>query len=67
MPFIPHTDRDERVMLGALGVSSIDELFDEIPEGLRGGDLSAIGPGVGEAALLRQIAERAAGDGAALS
>ncbi len=41
--------------------------FDEIPEGLRGGDLSAIGPGVGEAALLRQMAERAAGDGAALS
>ena len=41
--------------------------FDEIPEGLRGGDLSALGPGVGEAALLRQMAERAAGDGAALS
>ena len=41
--------------------------FDEIPEGLRGGDLSALGLGVGEAALLRQMAERAAGDGAALS
>ena len=54
-------------MLGKLGVDSIDDLFDEIPEALRGGDLSAIGPGVGEAALMREMAERAAGDGAALN
>ena len=32
MPFIPHTEDDVRRMLAAIGVASIDELFDEIPE-----------------------------------
>ncbi|HEB58252.1 MAG TPA: aminomethyl-transferring glycine dehydrogenase subunit GcvPA [Gammaproteobacteria bacterium] len=35
MPFIPHTEDDVRAMLAAIGVKDIDELFDEIPAGLR--------------------------------
>jgi glycine dehydrogenase subunit 1 len=34
MPFIPHTETDIRQMLEAIGVKSIDELFDEIPADL---------------------------------
>jgi len=32
MPFVPHTNEDERIMLDAIGVKSIEDLFDEIPE-----------------------------------
>ena len=42
MPFIPHTETEVRQMLDAIGVASIDELFDEIPENLRCGTLQAI-------------------------
>src|SRR5476651_291813 len=35
MPYIPHTDADRREMLATIGVSSIDELFREIPANLR--------------------------------
>ena len=34
-PYIPHTDADRQEMLAAIGASSIDELFREIPENLR--------------------------------
>ena len=34
MPFIPHTEDDTREMLAAIGASSIDDLFDEIPKEL---------------------------------
>ncbi len=37
MPFIPHTERDVRDMLAAIGVQKIDDLFDEIPAELRSG------------------------------
>ncbi len=35
MPFIPHTDKDTREMLEAIGAESIDALFDEIPAELK--------------------------------
>lgn len=35
MPFIPHTHADIKQMLAKIGISAIDELFDEIPEELR--------------------------------
>ncbi|MGD9152944.1 MAG: aminomethyl-transferring glycine dehydrogenase subunit GcvPA [Gammaproteobacteria bacterium] len=35
MPFIPHTDEEIRAMLTAIGVDSIEELFDEIPQNLK--------------------------------
>ena len=34
MPFIPHTEEDVRQMLAAIGVDTIDDLFDEIPADL---------------------------------
>ncbi len=34
MPYIPHTEKDVEAMLATIGVSSIDELFQEIPDNL---------------------------------
>lgn len=35
MPYIPHTEQDVEAMLATIGVGSIDDLFQEIPENLR--------------------------------
>ncbi|MDD3545231.1 MAG: aminomethyl-transferring glycine dehydrogenase subunit GcvPA [Kiritimatiellae bacterium] len=35
MTFVPHTDKDRAEMLAAIGVGSMDDLFADIPEGLR--------------------------------
>src|SRR3990170_6049885 len=48
VPFIPHTQADIAAMLEAIGASSIEELFDEIPPELRKGGLGRIPPGVTE-------------------
>ena len=42
MPFIPHTEHDIREMLAAVGVDSIEKLFDEIPAELRIDDLHGV-------------------------
>ena len=31
-PYIPHTSEDEKQMLEGIGLTSVDELFDDIPE-----------------------------------
>ncbi len=61
MPFIPHTEEDVKHMLDAIGVASIEQLFDEIPAALRNSDLNAVPPGVSEmevAALLQARAQQ---------
>ena len=63
MPFIPHTEEDVRAMLETIGVSSIEELFDEIPAALRCGELTGIPPGMSEQQITRLMQERAAKDG----
>ncbi len=63
MPFIPHTDTDVQTMLGAIGAASLDDLFDEIPQGLRMPALDAIGPALTEAGITRLMQQRARGDG----
>jgi glycine dehydrogenase subunit 1 len=63
MPFIPHTDDDIRAMLGAIGVASIDDLFDEIPPELRIGELAAIPAGMAEMEIARVMQARAREDG----
>src|SRR4051812_2464102 len=63
MPFIPHTDEDIRAMLAAIGVSSIDELFDEIPAALRATALKSVPPGLNEMDITRLMHERAEQDG----
>src|SRR5271165_2847570 len=66
MAFIPHTPDDISRMLEAIGVRSIDDLFEEIPAGLRAGALK-VPEGVGEMELGRLMSERAAGDGRPLN
>jgi glycine dehydrogenase subunit 1 len=39
MPYIPHTEADTREMLQTIGVESIDDLFVEIPDNLKIGEL----------------------------
>jgi glycine dehydrogenase subunit 1 len=63
MPFIPHTDEDVRAMLAAIGVDSVEALFDEIPASLKDVSLEGIPPGLDEMALMRLMRSRAAADG----
>src|SRR6516165_196443 len=50
-------------MLAELGASSIDQLFDEIPQRLRIGSLEEIPPGLSELEVLQLMGERARVDG----
>ncbi len=63
MPFIPHTEQDVKHMLETIGVSSIDDLFDEIPSNLRVQDLSAIPQGLSEMEISRVMHQAARKDG----
>jgi len=67
MPFIPHTETDVKQMLAAIGASSIDALFDEIPANLRCGSLADVPEGLPEMRVSQLMRERAALDGSALS
>ncbi|MEI6413481.1 MAG: glycine dehydrogenase, partial [Pseudomonadota bacterium] len=66
MPFIPHTEADIREMLAVIGADSIEALFDEIPSGLQGGELTGIPSGTSEMAMARRMRDRARQDGEAL-
>ena len=71
MPFVPHTEEDIRSMLGAIGVDSIDALFDEIPVALRhdlGEDkpLAQVPEGMPESDVARLMRDRANLDGSPL-
>src|ERR1700674_1389284 len=63
MPFIPHTEAQVRAMLDAIGASSIEDLFDEIPAQLKGTALEHVPPGLTEMEVMRLMQERAEGDG----
>ena len=65
MPFIPHTEEEVQVMLADIGASSIDDLFDEIPEGLivTEDDLKSIPQGLPEMDVARLMQSRARKDG----
>ncbi len=67
MPFIPHTDADVKAMLKSIGVKSIDDLFDEIPEKLRAGKLTQVPEGLSEMDIGRLMQTRANQDGAYLN
>ncbi|MGM0477353.1 MAG: aminomethyl-transferring glycine dehydrogenase subunit GcvPA [Pseudomonadota bacterium] len=67
MPFIPHTESEVREMLEAIGVSSIEDLFDEIPADLRGDGLAGVSSGLNEMEVARIMHERAAADGQPLN
>ncbi|UCE76266.1 MAG: glycine dehydrogenase, partial [Gammaproteobacteria bacterium] len=63
MPFIPHTEQDIRDMLGTVGVSDIEQLFDEIPANLRSRPLAQIPPAMSEQEISRLMMQRAEQDG----
>lgn len=66
MPFTPHTKPDIDAMLAAVGVDSIDSLFDEIPGSLRRIELTGVPEGASEQAVTRLMHDRAAADAGAL-
>lgn len=66
MPFIPHTKQDIEEMLAAIGAANIEDLFDEIPEGLRVKNLPTIPDSLTEMELARLMRTRAAQDGGML-
>ena len=66
MPFIPHTAQDVKEMLQAIGVPSIDALFDEIPAELAAPSLH-LPPALSEMAVTRLMMERAELDGRPLN
>jgi len=63
VPFIPHTEADVREMLAAIGVDSIEALFDEIPRELRGGTLAGVPAALSEMEIARLMHGRAERDG----
>ncbi len=63
MAFIPHTERDVAEMLTAIGVSSIEQLFDEIPKNLRTRALAGVPVALNEMEIGRLMSERAKADG----
>ena len=66
MPFIPHTENDVKSMLEAIGVDSIEQLFDEIPASLLSSGLNKVPPRLSEMEVSRLMRERAQQDGQAL-
>jgi len=62
MPFIPHTDQEVDAMLQRIGVSSIEQLFDEIPAALRAESLQHIPARISEMEISRIMQQRAALD-----
>lgn len=67
MPFIPHSDADVKSMLAAIGATSIEDLFDEIPAGLKVDALKGVPAGLSEMEITRLMKMRAAQDGTPLN
>ena len=58
--YLSLTDEDRAEMLAAIGVSSIDELFEQIPPAVRFTRELEVPPALGEAELMRHLEELAA-------
>ena len=59
MDFIPHTPEDDRAMLEAIGLSSIAELFESIPESVRRDDPLDVPESLSEPELLDHLGDLA--------
>lgn len=55
IPYVPHTQQDISVMLQAVGVSSVDQLFSDIPESVRLQKSLAVPEGVSEYEALKHM------------
>ena len=60
MSYLSLTDADREEMLAAIGAASIDELFGQVPAGVRLDRELDVPPALGEAELVRHIEELAA-------
>jgi len=60
MSYLSLTDADRAEMLAAIGVSSVDELFEQVPTGVRLGRALDLPPALGEAELARHVEQLAA-------
>ncbi|HEX2028439.1 MAG TPA: aminomethyl-transferring glycine dehydrogenase subunit GcvPA, partial [Nitriliruptorales bacterium] len=58
--FAPHTDADVHHMLDMLGLGSLDELFDHIPDSVRVGDTIDLPDGLAEEEVVRHLQALAA-------
>ncbi|MDH3894443.1 MAG: aminomethyl-transferring glycine dehydrogenase subunit GcvPA [Chromatiales bacterium] len=67
MAFIPHTEEDIAQMLAEIGVDDIEDLFSEIPAGLKAAALEGVPAAVPEMAITRTMRQLAARDGSPLS
>ncbi len=66
MAFIPHTEEDIAEMLAEIGVARIDDLFSEIPAGLKEASLDGVPDALPEMAITRIMRELAERDGSPL-
>lgn len=62
MPYIPHTEDETQEMLAAIGVSTLADLFDEVPAALRADGLKAVPPQASEIEVTRLLSARAVQD-----
>ncbi len=67
MDFVPHTEEDVASMLATIGIGSLEELFDEIPQDLPRPRLERVPQALSEMQVGRLMAERAARDGRLLN
>jgi glycine dehydrogenase subunit 1 len=58
--FVPHTDDELDAMLGAIGLSSLDQLFECVPEALRLAGGLDLAPGLSEPDVLDEMGRLAA-------
>ena len=58
--YLPMTEQDQKEMLDVIGVSSVDELFEDIPEKVRFKGLYDIKEAKSESALLKELTALAA-------
>jgi glycine dehydrogenase subunit 1 len=59
MSYVPHTERERRDMLAAIGVDRIEDLFADVPEKIRFPELN-LPPALAEPDLLREMRQLAA-------
>jgi len=62
MPFVPHTEAEIQAMLKTIGVDSIEQLFDEIPDALRAEGLKDVPEALNEMQVRRLMQDRAQQD-----
>lgn len=67
MPFVPHTQADVQAMLQVIGVSHIEDLFDEIPATLMVKSLDNVPETANEMEVVRLMKARAAQDSVTLN